>query len=206
MIRAAHHTKPVPHSLGTRRQWRWALGLFTALLVSSPTWMRLPTAAGQAQLHRHLAAVSHNLSTLNVLQEVSQIEVTTHHVVGVNQRIVSLLQQMNQQENLNQVIQTQLSLTGHQLQTQVTDVTRLEQLTAQQEPLSHTIESTTTSLNQVMAGVAKDAMAQAQTMQGIVTLSGREGALLAQLNALNRTILDRDLAPSIQITNAMAGR
>ncbi len=189
----------------TRRQMRWLMGVGAAVVVSLPGWLSLGSPQGRVRFHQHLAAFQKNLSLLNVLGEVSQIGASTRAVVGVNAHILSITQAMSTQENQNRILAHDLAVSSRQLSQQVADVEQLDRLTAAQVPLTHTIDNTTGTLNQIMAGVQQNAESQVIRMQGIVTLSQREETLIRALNSINQTI-DRALLKSAAITRAMAGR
>lgn len=188
-----------------RRTWRLILGSLTALVVSFPTWVALPTPAGQKQLDSRWATLHHNLSLLNVLGEVNQISITTRQVVGVNHHIVQTLKEMDSEENQNQALKDSLTTSSRQLQQQVNDIVQLDRLTGQQEPLSLSIGQTTQAINREMSQVDGSASQEARTMRSVAALGSAEEALMARLLQMNQAILSGELDRAEAITQNLAG-
>lgn len=203
MIMAGWFALTLPRA--SRRQVRWLMGVSAAVIVSLPSWLSLASPEGRAHLHQHLVTAQKSMALLNVLGEISQIGASTRTVVRMNAHILSITQAMNTQENENRVLAQSLDVSSRQLSHQVTAVSQLERLTADQVPLTHTIDNTTGTLNHIMVGVRQSAASQALRMQGIVNLSQHEETLIRDLNSINQRIR-LDLVKSAAITRAMAGR
>ncbi|NMP23967.1 hypothetical protein [Sulfobacillus harzensis] len=99
-----------------------------------------------------------------LLGKVSQIGRTTQSVAAENQKMVTVLQQMDKEESANKTLESHLKVSSRQLQGQLQDVATLERLTGDQIPLTRTILGTTTSLASMMQTVQQSADAQAQDM------------------------------------------
>lgn len=195
------------HPIGvTRRTLRWVLGIFTAAVISAPSWFSLGSPMGQAQFRQHLADLRQSGHLLNILGEVSTVGKTTQQVVTVNQHIVSVLKAMNQEENLNQQLYLKLDASSQDLGQQADKVAQLAHLTADQIPLSLNIQHTTQDLQSIMAGVQQQAMQQSSDMQALVHMNQKEENLLQAIQKINQTILTQYLARSVIVTGTMAGK